>query len=129
MQIKLYELGEEDPSAKGYCSMYKNLIIGVAEPYQEIAEMGYSEWKKKKPINVRISEAQNELSTSNSIEMNTRNFGKIVALANLKEGNLYYLWNLENDVSPIVINPDYIDISENKYNQWLPGRMARVLNK
>lgn len=130
MQVELYKVShkETDHGEDNYCEMNLHLLSGISSVYVEIYRDGYEKWKKEKPISKRIQDTQDELSPKRLLE-NTFTIGEIIALANLKEGNLYYKWDLDNDISPIVMNPDFIEIAENRYHIYLPGKIARDLEK
>ena len=100
------------------CSLRYNILVGIYTAYTDILNKNGI---KREELEVEIKEQaeimdslKKDLSNGiktpesiNKLEQYDRRLGILQALCNIKEGNMYYLWEPEDRVSPIVENKKF----------------------
>ena len=118
VQHYLYEIGKE--KGDEISDLLDRTLFGIDKIYKEMLDMGVDEWDKEISAQERIDSIfmtmakQPESFGPESVAFGVA-LGELAALYNIKEGNLYYRWDLDNDECCAVLNEEFVKVAKENH--------------
>lgn len=132
LQHYLYDIGKKE--GDDISDMLDKTLFGIDKIYKEMLASGIEQWNSEATAEERINTilrtmaGNPELFAPDSVAFGVA-LGELAALYNIKEGNLYWKWDLNNHECHAVLNKKFVDVAlKNKCGLSLPTTFPDVID-